>query len=299
MNCPLVICTSDTSSRTIELLHSFNKLNIEYIAMLDNDQYYMIITVDQIMYSYSINNLTESLFQYDFKTKSKKSKLFSFQTYDSNIIIFMFKNQFIFLQLKFYNIENKFQIQSEQILSIPNRDAEYSLQFTPNRRFLILKQSLNLENNPSLNDFRIFTCNDHFQISPIKEPITYIKSKLSASGKIIGFMTYTPLHTRSELLLAHQGTILRVRLPSNLAELDVRSDYHCWLRHSLALYGQTTEKSSLSITITSLAVQSSNDSCIASGADDGSIVIWHLTAKYTHDVLDSIHIDEVEKDLFH
>ncbi len=261
--------------------------------MLDNDQYYMIITGDQIVYSYSINNLTESLFHYDLKTKSK-SKLFSFQTHHSNIIIFLFMDQFIFLKLKFSNIENKFQIQSEQILSIPNRELEYSLQFTPNKCFLILQQSLNLENNPDLNDFRIFTCNENFKITPIKEPITYVKSKLSSSGKITGFMTYTPLHTRSELLLAHQGTVLRVRLPSNLAELDIRSDYHCWLRHSLALYGQTTEKYSLSIIITSLAVQSSNDSCIASGADDGSIVIWHLIDKYTHNVLDSIHTDQVE-----
>jgi WD40 repeat protein len=264
--------------------------------MLDNDQYYVVITGDLIVYSYSINDLTQSLFQYNL-TKKSKTKLFSFQTYHSNIIIFMFMNQFLFLQIKFDRIENLFNIQLEQIFSIPNRELEYSLQFTPNQRFLILKQSLNIENNLDINDFRIFICDNQFKISPIKEPITYIKSKLAASGKIIGFTTYVPLNTRSELWLAHQGLILHVRLPSNIAELDIRSDYHCWMRHSLALYNQTTEKSSLSITITSLAIQP-NDSCLASGADDGTIILWHLTDKYTHDILESIHTDEVENNIF-
>jgi len=271
-------------------------MNINYIAMLDNDQFYVIITGDLIVYSYSINDLTQSLFQYNL-TKKSQSKLFSFKTYHSNIIIFMFINQFLFLQIKFDRIENLFNIQSEQIFSIPNRDLEYSLEFTPNQRFLILKQSLNIENNPNLNDLRIFICDNQFKITPIKEPITYIKSKLAASGKIIGFTTYVPLNTRSELWLAHQGLILHVRLPYNIAELDVRSDYHCWMRHSLALYQQTTEKSSLSITITSLATQP-NDSCLATGADDGTIVLWHLTDKYKHDILESIHTDEVENNIF-
>ncbi len=296
MNCPLVICPSNDESPTPKFLHTFDKMNIHYISMLDNDQYYVVITGDLIVYSYSINDLTQSLFQYNL-TKKSKTKLFSFQTYHSNIIIFMFMNQFLFLQIKFDRIENLFNIQLEQIFSIPNRELEYSLQFTPNQRFLILKQSLNIENNLDINDFRIFICDNQFKISPIKEPITYIKSKLAASGKIIGFTTYVPLNTRSELWLAHQGLILHVRLPSNIAELDIRSDYHCWMRHSLALYNQTTEKSSLSITITSLAIQP-NDSCLASGADDGTIILWHLTDKYTHDILESIHTDEVENNIF-
>jgi WD40 repeat protein len=283
-----------SDNQTPQLLHSFDKMNIEYLAMLDNDEYYVMITGDKMVHCYSRNNLTQLLFQYNLKIKSK-SKLFSLQTYHSNIIIFMFMNQFLFLQIKFDDGENLFKIQSEQILSIPNREVEYSLQFTPNKCFLILEQSLNLENNPELNDYHIFTCDNQFKISPIKEPITYIKSKLAASGKVTGFRTYIPSNTRSELWLAHQGTILHVRLPSNLAEPDIRSDYHCWLRHSLALYQQTTEKSGLSIAITSLALQSPNDSQIASGGDDGSIIIWHLTDKCTHDVLESTHTDEVKK----
>jgi WD40 repeat protein len=267
-------------------------MNIDYIGMLDNDQYYVVITGDLIVNIYSIDDLVQSLFQYNLTRKSE-SKLFSFQIYHSNIIIFMFKNQFLFLNIKFDRIENLFQIQSEQILSIPNREVNYSIEFTPNQRFMILKQSLNLENNPDLYDLRIFICDENFKISPINEPITYIKSKLAASGKVIGFTTYTPFNTRSELWLAHQGLILHIRLPSNSAELDIRSDYHCWMRHSLALYGKTTEKSSLSITITSLAVQSSNDSCLVSGGDDGSIIIWHLTDKCGHDVLESIHMEKV------
>jgi hypothetical protein len=292
----LVICPSNDECQTPQFLHSFEKIKIGYIAMIDNDQYYIVITGDLIVHSYSINDLTQSLFQYDL-TKKSQSNLFSFQTYHSNIIIFMFKNQFIFLQIKFNRTENLFNIQSEQILSIPNRELEYSLEFTPNKSFLLLKQSLNLENNPQLNDLRIFICDNHFKISPINEPITYMKSKLAASGKVIGFTTYVPLYTRPELWLAHQGLILHVRLPSNIAELDIRSDYHCWMRHSLALYQQTTEKSNLSITITSLAVQSPNDSCLASGGDDGSIILWHLTDKCTHDVLESIHMDEVENNI--
>ncbi|CAF0739662.1 unnamed protein product [Rotaria sp. Silwood1] len=292
LNCPLSISFSNNQSSTPQLLHAFENMNIEYITMLNNEQYYVIITGEYMVYIYSIDNLNQIVFQYDLKIKSQ-SNLFSLQTYHSDIIIFMFMNQFIILQIKFYDIENVFKIQSEQIFPISIRDVQYSLEFTPNNHFLILKQSLNLSNYPDLNDFRIFTCNNQFKISPIQEPITYIKSKLSASGKIIGFMTYASSFTRSLLWLAYQGTILYVRLPSNLAELDIRSDYHCWMRHSLAMYEKTTEKCSLSINITSLAVQSPNDLCIASGGDDGSIVIWHLTNKYSHEVLESIHMDKI------
>ena len=277
-----------------EFLHSFDQMKIEHIAMLDNDQYYVIITIDLIVHIYSIHNLTQSLFQYNLQKKFEKD-FFSLRTYHSNIIIFMFINRFIFLQVTFDSIEKKFQIRSEQILSIPNRELEYSLEFTPNKQFLILKQSLNLKNNIYLNDFRLFTCDNQFKISSIKDPITYIKSKMTNTGKTIGFMTYVPSQTQSKLWLAHQGTILHVKLPSNIAELDVRADYHSWMRHSLALYAQTTEKSSLSITITSLAVQSLNDSCLVSGGDDGSIVVWYLTDKYSCHVLEPIHMDEVER----
>ena len=262
--------------------------------MFDNDQYYVIITNEQVVYIYSINNLNNSLFQYNLKTKSQRN-LFSFQTYHSSIIIFMFMDQFIVLRLKFYDIDNIFKIQSEQIFSIPNREIAYSLQFITNKHFLILKQSLNIENNPYLYELRIFNCDNHLKISPIKEPITYIKSKIALNGKIVGFRTCASSNTRSELWLAHQGTILRARLPSNLAELDIRSDYHSWMRHSLAMYQKTAEKSTLSIQITSLAVQTSNDLCIASGGDDGSIIIWNMTNKFIHDVLEPIHMDEVVK----
>lgn len=262
--------------------------------MLDNDQYYVLITSDLIVNIYSRNNLDQLLFQYSLKNKSEK-KLLSFQTYHSNIIIFMFNDQFIYLKIKFNNIENLFNIQVEQILSIPNRDVEYSIEFTPNKQFLILKQSLNLESNSDLCDLRIFICDNQYKISSINQPITYIKSKISTTGKLIGFTTYECLHTRPELYLAHQGLILHVRFPSNIAELDIRSDYHCWMRHSLALYGQTTEKSSLSVTITSLAIEPTNDSCLASGADDGSIILWHLTNKLTHEIIESIHLDQVKE----
>jgi WD40 repeat protein len=290
--CPLVICPSNQQEPMPRYLQSFEKINIDYIGMLDNDQFYVIITQDQLVSIYSVDDPDQSLFQYNLTRKSQ-SKLFDFQINRSNIIIFMFKNAFLVLKVKFDRMENTFQIQSEQNLSIPNRDADYSLEFTPNQRFLILKQSLNQENNPDLYDLRIFTCNEQFQISPTKEPITHIKSKMAASGKIIGFTTYVPYNNRSELWIAHQGLILHVRLPSHLAELDIRSNYHSWLRHSLALYAKTAEKTSLSIAITSLAVQSSNDSCLVSGADDGSIIIWHLTDKCSHEVLESIHMEKV------
>ncbi|CAF3973360.1 unnamed protein product [Rotaria sp. Silwood2] len=292
LNCPLVISFSNNQFSPPQLLHAFDNMNVEYITMFNDDQYYVIITGEYMVNIYSINNLNQSVFQYNLKIKSQ-SNLFSLKTYHSNIIIFMFMNQFIILQIKFYDIENIFKIQSEEIFPTSIRNIQYSLEFTPNNRFLILKQSLNLENNPDLNDFRIFTCDNKFTISPIKEPITYIKSKLAASGKITGFTTYAFSYARSVLWLAYQGTILYVRLPSNLAELDIRSDYHCWMRHTLAMYEKTTEKSSLSINITSLAVQSPNDSCIASGGDDGSIVIWYLTDKYSHNVLELIHMDTI------
>ena len=288
---PLVMFPSNKSSHTIQSLQSLSKLQIEFLALFDNDQYYIILTGERIIYSYSVHNLNELLFEYDLKTKST-SKCFSVKTYHSNIIIFMFINAFIFLQIKYDNIETKFHIQLEQIISIPNRNCKYSLAFTPNKRFLILEQSLNLFNYPYLNDFRIFTCDEQFKITRIKDSITYIKSKISKSGQITAFMTYISSSTKSELWVAYQGTILHVRLPSILAELNVRSDLHSWMRHSLALYNQTAEKYSLSINITSLAIQSPNDTCLASGADDGSIVVWHLT-NTTYDVLESIHNDEV------
>ncbi|CAM4909126.1 unnamed protein product [Rotaria socialis] len=292
LNCPLVMQSSNNRTLTSELLYSFKNMNIEHITMLNNGQYYVVVNSEYIVYIYSLHNLDRSIFEYNLKIKSQ-SKFFSFQTYDSNIIIFMFINQFIVLQLKFYDIENIFRVQWEQILSIPIRDAEYSLEFTPTKRFLILKQSLNLENDPNLHDFRIFSCDNQFKISPFTEPITYIKSKIVSKGKITAFMSCVSLYTRPVLWLAYQGTILHVRLPSHLAELEIRSDYHSWMRHSLAIYGKTTEKSSLSITITSLAVKLPNDSCVASGATDGSIILWHLADKCAHDVLDSIHMDQI------
>ena len=112
-------------------------------------------------------------------------------------------------------------------------------------------------------------------------------------------MTHVSFNTRSELLVSHGGTILNVQLPSHRAELNVRAGYHSWMRHSLALYQKTTEKSRLSLTITSLAIQSMDESCIASGGDDGSIVIWDLTHKFTHIILESIHTDEVMKHTFY
>lgn len=269
-------------------------MNIDYISMLDNDRYYVLITSDLIVNIYSINNLTQGLFQYDLNKKSEKN-LFSFQTYHSNIIIFMFYDQFIFLKIKFSNVENLFNIQSEQILSVINRDIEYTIEFTPDKKYLILKHSLNLENDSYLYDLRIFICDNQYKITSFDQPITYTKSKIPTGNKIVGFRTYEPLHTRSELYIAYQGLILHVHLPSNVAELDIRSDYHCWMRHSLALYNQTTEKSNLSTIITSLAIDSSNDSCLASGSDDGSIILWYLIDKYIHEVLESPHIDQVKQ----
>ncbi|UJR33443.1 hypothetical protein I4U23_020888 [Adineta vaga] len=289
---PLVMCPSNKSFHTVQSLESLNKLNIEFIALLDNDQYYIILTSDKLVYSYSVHNLNELLFEYDLKTKSTL-KCFSLKTYHSNLIIFMFMDVFIVLQLKYDNIETKFHVQSEQILSIPNRNVEYSLKFIPNKKFLILEQSLNLTSNESLSDLRVFTCNEQMKISPINESITYMKSKISKSGKIIAFMTYIPAFTGSELWIAYEGNILHARLPSTLAELDVRSDFHSWMRHSLALYNQTAEKYSLSIDVTSLAIQSPNDSCLASGADDGSIILWFFTNNPTYEVLESIHNEEI------
>lgn len=295
MGCPLVISPLNNQTHSPQLLHSFEQMNIQHIAMLNNDQYYVLLTGDGIIHIYSIQSYTQSLFQYNLKPKSQ-TKLFSLQTYDANIIICMFIDRFLVLQVKFYNLENKFKTHSEQICTIPNRDIEYSLELTPNKRFLILKQSLKIEDDPYMNDLRIFTCDNEFKISPNAQPITYIKSKLSASGKINSFVNYIALNNRPELRVPYQGSVLRVQLPSNIAELDVCSDYHCWMRHSLAVYQKTTQKSTLSITITCLAVQSPNDSHIASGANDGSIVVWYLANKYFHEVLESIHHDEVIND---
>ncbi|CAF1017635.1 unnamed protein product [Adineta ricciae] len=289
---PIVMRSTNKPSHTIESLYSLDKFQIESIALFDNDQYYIILTGEQVIYSYSVHNLNELLFEYDLKLKNQL-KCFSVQTFHSNLIIFMFMNAFICLRMKYDNIETKFNIESEQIFPIRNRNVEYSMEFTPNKCFLILKQYVNPTNDEYLSDFRVFSCNEQAQLTAIKEPITYIKSKVSKTGQITSFMTYTSSITRSELWVAYQGSILHVRLPSILAELDVRSNFHSWMRHSLVLYNHTTEKYRLSISITCLAIQSPNDSCLASGADDGSIVIWYLTTNPRYDVLESIHNDQI------
>lgn len=290
--CPLILSSSNDQSLLPQYLHSFEQINIESIALLDNEQYYVVLTDDLLVLIYPIHDLSQKLFEHNLANKST-SKFSAFQTYPQNMLIFMFFNQWIFWKLQFNRLENLFVIQSEQSFSLPPREAKYSIELLPSQQFFILQQSLELKNDPTLNDLRIYHCDKNFHISAIQEPINYVKSKLAAAGKIIGFRTYTPLHTRSELFLAHQGLILHVRLPASTAELIIRSDYHCWLRHSLALYQQTTEKSSLSIAITSLAVHPTDDSCVVSGADDGSIIVWSLTGKCNHEILESMHTDEV------
>lgn len=272
--------------------HQPEIVNVQSIGMLANDQYYLVITGEQMVHIYSIGNLTQSLFQYNLQEKSSLH-LFSFQTFPSNVIIFMFPTQFIVLKLSFDSLENRFQIQSEQSISLPKRDQEYSLHWTANKRFLILEQSLNLEDYPDLNDLRLFTCDDQLKISAIAEPVTFMKSKMSRIGKATGFRSYVSLNTRSMLCIAHQGNILQVHLPSHVAELVARPDYHCWMRHALALYQKTTEKSSLSMAITTLAVQSTDDSLLASGGDDGSIILWSLAKESKHTVFEPVHGDQV------
>lgn len=220
--------------------------------------------------------------------------LFAFRTYPSNVMILMFKNQFVCLRMDLNRVENRFEMLSKQVISIPVREKDYSMEFTPNQRFLILQQSLNLESNSDLCDLRVYNCDNLFKLTPIKEPIAFVKSKVISGGKITAFMTYTSCYTRPELYVAYQGFILRVRLPSTTAELDIISNHHSWMRHSLTLYNQTTDKSSLSISVTSLAIQPSNDSILVSGGDDGTIVIWNLKTPGFKDVLESLHTEQVK-----
>ena len=266
-------------------------MNVAHTTFLDNDQYYLTITDDGQVRIYSMKDLSQSLFQYHLKSDAD-AELFAVQTHWSNVILFLFMDQFVYLEVKFDSAENRFKLHSEQSLSIPNREVEYALQFSPDQRFLILEQALDSEIDPELNDYRIFTY-EKSKIVPTNRCISHTKSKMSKDKKITGFRTYTWVQKQSAIWLAHQGNILQVHLPSPVAELPAKADYHCWMRHALASYQQTAEKSSLSVTITSLAVQSKDESCVASGADDGSIVIWHLTDTHTHAVLESIHIDEV------
>ena len=243
---------------------------------------------------YSTQDWNQSLFQYDLSDISSMN-LFSFRTYPSNVMIFMFKNQFVCWKMDLNRVENRFEVLSKQIISIPVREKDYSIEFTPNQRFLILQQSLNLESNPDLCDLRVYTCDNLFKLTPIKESIAFAKSKLISGGKITAFLTYTSCYTRPELFVAYQGFILRVRLPSTTAELDIISNHHSWMRHSLTMYNQTTDKSDLSITVTSLAIQPSNDSILVSGGDDGTIVLWYLTTPGFKDVLESLHNEQVKQ----
>ena len=243
---------------------------------------------------YAMQDLRQSLFQMNL-SEMAQTNLFDFRTYPSNMMILMFKNQFVCLRMNLNRVENRFELLEKQILPVPQREKNYSLEYTPDKRFLILKQSLNLETNPDLFDLRLYTCDHLLTLTPIKEPITYVKSKLITGGKINAFLAYTSCSTRSELFVAHQGFILRVRLPSTVAELDIRSNHHSWMRHSLTLYNQTTDKGSLSISVTSLAIHPSNDSYLVSGGDDGSIVLWYLVVECKKEVFESVHTDQVRR----
>jgi len=293
-NYPLQFSTSNEQNLLPRYVRAFDQMPIEHIALFDNDQFYIAINNDLLVSIYSVHDPSQNVFEYNLKTKSS-TKFFAFRTYPLNIIIYMFYDKWIFMKMKFNRVENRFDVQSEQNFTIVNREIEYSIDFLPNQQYFLLKQSLKLENDPKLFDLRIYKCEQNFQISSIKDPIAYTKSKVSTIGKIIAFRTYTSFATRSELFVAHQGLILNVHLPSNQAALNIRSEYHSWLRHSLALYQNTTEKTSLSIQITSLALHPTDETWLVSGADDGSMISWHFDGKSHHEIFESMHSDEVRK----
>lgn len=289
-----MISPSNEEYSAPQYLHEFKEKNVIHLATLENDQYYAVITADLMLNIYFMQDTNQSLFQMNL-SELARTNLFAFRTYPSNMMILMFRNQFVCLRMNLNRVENRFEMLAQQILPIPQREKDYSLEYTPDRRFLILKQSLNFESNPDLFDLRLYTCDNLLTLTPIKEPITYVKSKLITGGKINAFLAYACCSTRSELFVAHQGFILRVRLPSTVAELDIRSNHHSWMRHSLTLYNQTTEKWSLSLSVTSLAVHPVNDSFLVSGADDGTIVIWYLLIDCKKDVLESVHTEQVRR----
>lgn len=290
----MLISPSNEEYSSPQYLHEFKEKNVIHLATLENDQYYAVITADLMLNIYLMQDTNQSLFQMNLSDLGR-TNLFAVRTYPSNMMILMFRNQFVCLRMNLNRVENRFEMLAKQILSIPQRDKNYTLEYTPDRRFLILKQSLNLESNPDLFDLRLYTCDNLLTLTPIKESITYMKSKLITGGKINGFLAYTCCSTRSELFVAHQGFILRVRLPSTTAELDIISNHHSWMRHSLTLYNQTTDKWNLSLSVTSLAIHPSNDSLLVSGADDGTIVIWYLLIECKKEVLEFIHSEQVRR----
>jgi hypothetical protein len=277
-----------------ELLTQFEALNIEYIAMFKNDQYYVVITSDQYIRIYSVVDLTRCHLQHAIEQLTSATA-FGLFTCHSSLIIVMCYDQILCLDVHYQGDEDLFHIQNMQTVSIPNREDLYVLQWICNERFLIIEQRIPTGDDPYLNDLRVFICDQNRKLSKISEPIAFIKSRMSRTGKVIGFRAYTFLPEKSNLWIASQGNILHLRLPSYIAELDTRSDYHCWMRHALALYQRTTEKLSLSIIITRLVVRKNGDSCLVSGGSDGSIVLWFMTQTPTHTILESIHSDEVRQ----
>lgn len=294
--CPLTFSMLMNQIDPPQILQPFEKFNVEHIGLFDHDRYFVIVKAEKQIEIFAVENLSQSLFQFDFKTKSS-SKFIGLETSHPDILVLMFAGQLTFLVLKFHNLNNRFEILSEQTFVMPIREHSFSIRWTPKRKFLIVEQSLNLEDDAYLNDLRIFICDQPMKISGPSTPICYTKSKMArGSGKIIGFYEYVASFTRSILWIAHQGNILHVVLPSTNAELEIRPDYHSWMRHALALYQKTTEKSSLAILITSLAIQTRDDSILASGGNDGSIVLWSMmNNQYSHTVLESIHNDEVRE----
>lgn len=294
--CPLAFSMLMNQIDPPQILHPFEKFNVEHVALFDHDRYFVIVKAEKQIEIFAVENLSQSLFQFDFKTKSS-SNFIGLETSHPDVLVLMFLGQLTFLLLKFHNLNNRFEILSEQTFAMPIREHPFSIRWTPKRKFLIVEQSLDLEDDAFLNDLRIFTCDQQMKISGPSTPICYTKSKMSrGGGKIIGFYSYVASFTRPILWITHQGNILNVVLPSTNAELEVRPDYHSWMRHALALYQKTTEKSSLAILITSLAIQTRDDSLLASGGNDGSIVIWSMmNNQFSHTVLESIHNDKVRE----
>lgn len=290
---PLVLEINENQTNPVKIHRPLESMNVEFAATIENEQFYLIVTKDRILKIYSANQFSQLFFEYDLSTKI--SSCYSMLVYEPGFILLLEPQRFLLLNIVFHPLNSSFALQSEHIVKIPQRIHRYSLEMTKNRKFLILSQNLQInEDETDLSDIRLYTLDKMFNISPAPETIEYIQAKTSRRAKMTGFRCYLTLENGSLLWVAHQGNILQARLPSKSAELQTRPDYHCWTRHALALYQKTTQKQNLTVTITSLAVKSDDETCAASGASDGSIILWFFINPYTHVVLDSIHSDEVQ-----
>ncbi|CAF1437547.1 unnamed protein product, partial [Didymodactylos carnosus] len=262
------------------ILHSLT--NVDFISLFNEEKHLVVITkTPLVMEIFDIQNLTNSLFNFNISDISQ-SQLCGIQT-QSQFILLSFYNCFMLLKLQYNSQTSTYDIVEKYIVNITRIQSEeqfhYKLHLTNDNNYIIMEQD---QIDSDLKSICVYMRDKSDTNLLHFSTLKYLKQKhVRAKTTTCLFQTYTVFHRKPHLLIAHHGNILRAKLPTKeqlnelLCELDIQPDNHSWMKHSLKLYQETTDKHSLSVNVTALTIQS-DDSCFASGGDDGSIVVWYF-----------------------